>query len=89
MDIRIDHELGAEAALQRLREKASEHDIDLDLAEGERKGTVAKKTPLGAVRASFEVHEDAVSVCVEQKPAFLPAETVKRAITDGLQGLLG
>lgn len=88
MEVRIAHELAPEEAVSRVVAAAAEHGLEL-VRESPRTGTVAKVTPLGAVRGSFSAEEGALVIVVEERPAFLPEGVVRRAIEDALGGVLG
>ena len=84
MEVRIEHALEPDAIVERLAAAVREHDIELT-AEGDgRAGQLEKATPLGTVRASYEIGADVVVVTVLQKPAFLPEGTVRRLLEENL-----
>ena len=87
MHLRIEHQCGAEEARRRLEGLAQQHGIELQ-SDGPGSGRLAHKTPMGAVKARYVIGEDAVEVEIEKKPAFLPAQLVKRSVEDGLREIL-
>ncbi len=90
MEVRVSHGLGTAEATRRLRDAAREMDVRIeeDAGEGATTGTLIKESPLGAVRARWEVQEEAVAVRIEKKPAFLPESTIRRLLEEGLEKVL-
>ena len=86
MEVRVTHRLDPAEATRRIRAAAQELEIRPDGSEneGDPHGVFTKDTPLGSIRASWEVLPGEVVVRIESKPAFLPASTVTRALEEGL-----
>ena len=91
MEIRVPHGMDAARAAARVQEAAAQHDLKVPTdggpASDPHAGTLVKETPLGSVRARWQALEDELVVTVEDRPAFLPEGTVRRALEDGLRGL--
>jgi hypothetical protein len=83
-EIRVAHRLGREGARERLQALAARHGIAVESADGFR-GTLQKSLPLvGAVRAEFEVLDQALVVRIVQAPAFPSIETIRRKVSEEL-----
>ena len=89
MEIRIPHGSNPDQAAERVRQAAADHDlvVPAEAASDAHSGTLVKETPLGSVRARWQVLDQELVVVVEDRPAFLPEGTVRRALEDGLRGL--
>jgi len=91
MEIRVPHTLPADEAAARVRKAAERFDLfvpDGGAAVTGTAGVLVKETHLGSVRARWEVLADELVVTVEERPAFLPEGTVRRALEDGLRQML-
>lgn len=85
MEVRIDHDLGAEEALLRLLKAAAEHDIRIDQDPEGVSGRLEKSAGfLGSVVGQYTLAEDHLLILVSKAPAMIPEETVRRMIVDGL-----
>jgi hypothetical protein len=87
MEVVVAHELTPETVAERVRVAAERADVLVEARE--LGGSVAKDTPLGSVRATYTVRTGDVLVVVEQRPAWLPEDTVRRMIEEGLRSALG
>ena len=87
MEIRVAHDLEPGEVVQRVRLAARQHDLELQ-EDGEHSGSLAKVTALGTVRARWSAAAGELLVIVEERPAFLPKETVRRLLEEGLREVL-
>lgn len=88
MNIRIEHSWVAAELAQRLEQMARDHGVSVDTAEGGSSGRLRHTTPMGEVRASYRITATVLEVEVEKKPAFLPADMVRRRLEEGLRDIL-
>jgi len=88
MEIRVEHALGRDGAVQALKAAAEAEGLSAPESADPYGGSLEKETPLGAIRASWEVGETEVVVRIEKKPAFLPEATVVRFLEEGLRSAL-
>jgi len=84
------HALGLAEARRRLVEESVRQGIEVlfDSADPN-SGEVAAASPLGKVRARFQIREADIAVELIKKPAFVPESLVQGALEDGLTKLLG
>lgn len=85
MEIRVTHTLGREQGMQRMLAAAGRLGLELEVQEGAYEGEVRKSSPLGAIQARFSILEAEAVIVITKKPAFLPQDTVRRAIEEGLR----
>ena len=87
MEIRVSHGLSPEEAAARVQAAAARYDLAVEEAPGDSgaAGVLVKETPLGSVRARWEIVASEIVVVVEERPAFLPEGTVRRALEGGLR----
>jgi len=88
MQIRMPHSLEPEEVGRRVRAAAERHDVAAGADESDCAGELLKKTPLGAVRASWRADATEVVVDVRERPAFLPEGTVRRLLEEALSSAL-
>ena len=88
MEIRVSHSLPAEEAVERLSATAARQEIEFTRDPAGLAGTMSRATGLGTVRASWQLSDTTLVVVVEQRPAFLPEETVRRVLEQGLRDAL-
>ena len=81
IEIRVPHALGLERARERLETFARERAVRLTADPGGLTGTVEKNAPFtGVVRARYEVLADAIELKVDELPAWLPEQTMRRLL---------
>ena len=63
--------------------------LDLD-GEGEVafEGEIVRATPIGEVRGRFAIRDGSIEVEILSRPMLIPEETLRRAITEGLEKAL-
>ena len=83
VEVRVEHSLSRERALERLRSAALEVGLELR-PDDDFRGVAEGSTPLGAVEAVYVIEVAVVVVTVRKKPAFLPASMVESQIAGGL-----
>lgn len=91
MEIRVPHTLKPEDASARLRVAAERFDLSIPTDAGgsaENEGVLVKETPLGDVRARWQVSTSELVITVEERPGFLPENTIRRALEDNLKEIL-
>ena len=92
MEIRVPHSLQPDEAAARVRAAAERYDLvvpdEPPSSASEPGGVLVKETPLGSVRARWVAQANEFVVTVEDRPAFLPEGTVRRALEDGLREML-
>jgi len=88
MEIRVQHTLQPDEAAARVQAAAARYDLVVEDTTAGSGGVLVKETPLGSVRARWEVVASELVVTVEERPAFLPEGTVRRALEDGLREML-
>lgn len=90
MEIRVPHQLTPDEAARRVRGAAER--FELCVPEGSHagalEGELEKPTPLGAVRARWSASAGELVVVVLERPPFLPAGIVQRALEERLRELL-
>lgn len=84
------HSLGRDEARRRLLEESVRQGVEVELDPTDPySGEVSAASPLGKVRARFQIREADLEVSLVKKPAFVPESLVQGALVDGLTELLG
>jgi hypothetical protein len=84
-DIRVEHKLGLQGAVERFQDLARRHDLKLHSSDGGHSGTLEKKLPfVGSAQGRFLVTDTAVEITIDSAPSFPGPETIRRMVSEEL-----